>query len=179
LTTAPSVQSRATPSLAACEQQALYEGSSSGDCGTAPSLAGISNWLNTSPVSLSSLRGKAVLVDFWTFDCINCRHVIPHINDWYRSYHDAGFQVIGVHTPEYGFEHDFGGVTKAVAKYGIKYPVAVDNDYDTWASYGVQAWPSMFLIDPNGTVRHIAIGEGGYDETEKLIRSLLPTMASQ
>jgi thiol-disulfide isomerase/thioredoxin len=142
-------------------------------------LAGISNWLNTSPVSLSSLRGKAVLVDFWTFDCINCRHVIPHINDWYRSYHDAGFQVIGVHTPEYGFEHDFGGVTKAVAKYGIKYPVAVDNDYDTWASYGVQAWPSMFLIDPNGTVRHIAIGEGGYDETEKLIRSLLPTMASQ
>ncbi|XVU21652.1 cytochrome c biogenesis protein/redoxin [Actinoplanes sp. CA-054009] len=168
--------SDAPPVLAACVSQALYTAPSdqAEDCGPAPALTGITNWVGD-PVTLAQLRGKVVLVDFWTFDCINCRHVIPHIEDWYAKYHGQGLEVIGVHTPEYSFEHELTGVQKAVSKYGIKYPVAVDNDYKTWQAYGVQAWPSLFLVDAMGQVRHIAVGEGGYDETESLIRELLTT----
>jgi cytochrome c biogenesis protein CcdA/thiol-disulfide isomerase/thioredoxin len=176
VSSAPSIRSQATPQLAVCVQRALYEGIGDGDCGPAPAFAGITQWLNTPanrPVDVASLHGKVVLVDFWTHDCINSQNVIPHINEWYRSYHAAGFEVIGVHTPEYDFEHEIAGVSKAVTKFGINYPVAVDNDYVTWSHYGVEAWPTTFLIDATGTIRHITIGEGGYGETEGLIRSLL------
>jgi thiol-disulfide isomerase/thioredoxin len=177
---APPQKSNAGQALAECVDQALY-GRSGDNCGPAPGFTGVTRWLNTpdgKPLDIASLHGKVVLVDFWTFDCVNCRHVLPYVNDWYRKYHAAGFEVVGVHTPEYHFEHDINGVTDAAARFGIRYPIAVDNDYANWQNYGVQAWPSSFLVDPTGTIRHISVGEGGYDETEKLIQSLLPMPAA-
>ncbi|WP_425740947.1 cytochrome c biogenesis protein DipZ [Micromonospora zamorensis] len=173
----PTVASKASPQLATCVEHALYGAPPPSDgCGPAPEFAGVRRWLNTegeAPVDLADLRGKVVLVGFWTFDCINCQHVLPYLVDWYQKYHGEGLEVIGVHTPEYSFEHDVDGVVDAARRYGINYPIAVDNDYATWSNYGVQAWPSMYLVDATGAVRHIAIGEGGYDVTENLIRTLL------
>jgi cytochrome c biogenesis protein CcdA/thiol-disulfide isomerase/thioredoxin len=146
------------------------------NCGTAPDIKGIAQWLNTpggAPVDLRSLHGKVVLIDFWAYSCINCQRSIPHVVGWYNAYHDKGFDVIGVHTPEYAFEHDKGNVATAAAKLGITYPVAMDNDYATWTNYRNQYWPAHYLIDANGTVRHIKFGEGDYDVTEHLIRQLL------
>ncbi|HWF30286.1 MAG TPA: cytochrome c biogenesis protein DipZ [Mycobacterium sp.] len=146
------------------------------NCGTAPDIKGIAHWLNTpggAPVDLRSLHGKVVLIDFWAYSCINCQRSIPHVVGWYNAYHDKGFDVIGVHTPEYAFEHDKGNVATAAAELGITYPVALDNDYATWTNYRNQYWPAHYLIDANGTVRHIKFGEGDYDVTEHLIRQLL------
>ena len=146
------------------------------NCGTAPDIKGIAQWLNTpggAPVDLRSLHGKVVLIDFWAYSCINCQRSIPHVVGWYNAYHDKGFDVIGVHTPEYAFEHDKGNVAAAAAELGITYPVALDNDYATWTNYRNQYWPAHYLIDANGTVRHIKFGEGDYDVTEHLIRQLL------
>ncbi|MFI6078724.1 cytochrome c biogenesis protein/redoxin [Actinoplanes sp. NPDC051343] len=181
VSTEPSIRSQASPQLAVCVQQALYGAVGSGDCGPAPAFADVTQWLNTpahQPVDLASLRGRVVLVDFWTFDCVNCQNVIPHVNDWYRKYRAAGFEVVGVHTPEYGFEHEISGVVNAITRFGINYPVAVDNGYVNWSKYGVEAWPTTYLIDSAGDIRHITIGEGGYDKTEGLIRSLLPKLAN-
>jgi cytochrome c biogenesis protein CcdA/thiol-disulfide isomerase/thioredoxin len=146
------------------------------NCGTAPDLKGIAQWLNTpggAPVDLKSLHGKVVLIDFWAYSCINCQRSIPHVVGWYNAYHDKGFDVIGVHTPEYAFEHDKANVATAAAKLGITYPVALDNDYATWTNYRNQYWPAHYLIDANGIVRHIKFGEGDYGVTEHLIRQLL------
>ncbi|ORJ58872.1 cytochrome c biogenesis protein DipZ [Mycobacterium simiae] len=145
-------------------------------CGTAPDIQGIDHWLNTpgsAAVDLRSLRGKVVLIDFWAYSCINCQRSIPHVVNWYRAYHDKGFEVVGVHTPEYAFEHDAGNVASAAAMLGITYPVALDNAYATWTNYRNKYWPAHYLIDANGTVRHIKFGEGDYDVTEHLIRQLL------
>jgi thiol-disulfide isomerase/thioredoxin len=145
-------------------------------CGPAPDIKGITKWLNTpdgAPVSLASLRGKVVLVDFWAYSCINCQRAIPHIAQWYNTYKSAGFEVIGVHTPEYAFERVAGNVAKGAADLGITYPVALDNSYSTWTNYRNRYWPAKYLIDANGTVRHIKFGEGDYDVSEKLIRQLL------
>ena len=145
-------------------------------CGPAPDLKGISAWLNTpdgQPVTLQSLRGKVVLIDFWAYSCINCQRAIPHVVGWYRAYHDSGFEVIGVHTPEYAFERVTDDVAKGAADLGITYPVALDNSYSTWTNYRNRYWPAEYLIDASGKVRHIKFGEGDYDGTEKLIRRLL------
>jgi len=146
------------------------------NCGTAPDIKGIAQWLNTpagAPVDLRSLHGKVVLIDFWAYSCINCQRSIPHVAGWYNAYRDKGFDVIGVHTPEYAFEHNRSNVATATAELGINYPVAMDNDYATWTNYRNQYWPAHYLIDANGTVRHIKFGEGDYDVTEHLIRQLL------
>jgi cytochrome c biogenesis protein CcdA/thiol-disulfide isomerase/thioredoxin len=151
-------------------------GSQLENCGPAPDLRGIAAWLNTpdgKPVTLNSLRGKVVLVDFWAYSCINCQRAIPHVVGWYRAYHDSGFEVIGVHTPEYAFERVTGNVAKGAADLGITYPIALDNGYSTWTNYRNRYWPAEYLIDARGTVRHIKFGEGDYDGTEKLIRQLL------
>lgn len=124
-------------------------------------------------MNLASLRGKVVLVDFWAYSCINCQRAIPHIAQWYNTYKSAGFEVIGVHTPEYAFERVAGNVAKGAADLGITYPVALDNSYSTWTNYRNRYWPAKYLIDANGTVRHIKFGEGDYDVSEKLIRQLL------
>jgi cytochrome c biogenesis protein CcdA/thiol-disulfide isomerase/thioredoxin len=145
-------------------------------CGTAPDIKGITKWLNTpgnSPVDLKSLRGKVVLIDFWAYSCINCQRAIPHVVGWYDAYRDKGFEVIGVHTPEYAFEKVEANVVSGAKDLGITYPIAMDNAFSTWTNYRNRYWPAEYLIDQQGTVRHVKFGEGGYDDTEKLIRQLL------
>ncbi|WP_428342537.1 cytochrome c biogenesis protein DipZ [Mycobacterium sp.] len=145
-------------------------------CGQAPDLKGINAWFNTpgnAPIDLHALHGKVVLIDFWAYSCINCQRAIPHVKGWYQTYRDKGFEVIGVHTPEYAFERVTGNVEKGAADLGITYPVALDNSYSTWTNYRNKYWPAEYLIDANGTVRHIKFGEGDYNGTEKLIRELI------
>jgi len=140
---------------------------------SAPELRGISGYINVDNISLATLRGKVVLIDFWTFSCINCIRTQPYLNAWYEKYRDSGFEIIGVHTPEFEFEKDYDNVAEAVRKGSIKYPVVLDNDYLTWRAYKNQYWPRKYLIDSQGRIRYDHIGEGAYDETEKEIRKLL------
>jgi cytochrome c biogenesis protein CcdA/thiol-disulfide isomerase/thioredoxin len=145
-------------------------------CGTAPSIRGIEAWLNTpggAALDLEDLRGQVVLIDFWAYSCINCQRSIPHVVAWDQAYRDAGLQVIGIHSPEYAFEKDAGNVAAGARDFGITYPVALDNSLSTWTNYRNRYWPAHYLIDADGTVRHIALGEGNYAATEKLIRELL------
>ncbi|GAA1994253.1 cytochrome c biogenesis protein DipZ [Isoptericola halotolerans] len=146
------------------------------ECGTAPPLTGITQWLNTpgdQPVELEDLRGKVVLIDFWTYSCINCQRAIPHIADWYEKYQDAGLEVIGVHTPEFAFERETRNVVAGAEDLGVVYPIAQDNSYSTWTTYRNRYWPAEYLIDADGTVRYLKFGEGDYDVTEQHIRDLL------
>ncbi len=145
-------------------------------CGPAPDLKGITKWLNTpdgAPIDVKSLRGKVVLVDFWAYSCINCQRAIPHVVGWYGAYRDKGFEVIGVHTPEYAFEKEPSNVASGAKDMGITYPIAMDNAFSTWTNYRNRYWPAQYLIDQQGVVRHVTFGEGGYDVTERLIRQLL------
>jgi len=146
------------------------------ECGKAPVISGIQQWFNTpadSPISLSALRGKVVLVDFWAYSCINCQRAITHVTAWYSDYKADGFEVIGVHTPEYAFEHVATNVASGIKRLGITYPVALDNNYTTWNNFGNDSWPADYLIDSTGQVRHVVIGEGDYPGTESLIRQLI------
>jgi cytochrome c biogenesis protein CcdA/thiol-disulfide isomerase/thioredoxin len=143
------------------------------DAPAAPEITGIDNWINSGPLKLSELRGKVVLVDFWTYSCINCIRTLPYVEGWYQKYAAQGFVVIGVHTPEFAFEHDASNVEAAVARFGLTYPVAQDNEYATWTNYNNQYWPADYLIDANGKVRDTHFGEGDYVQTEQEIRSLL------
>ncbi|WP_314432641.1 redoxin domain-containing protein [Microbacterium lacticum] len=145
-------------------------------CGTAPAIRGISSWLNTpdgAGIDLAQLRGKVVLIDFWAYSCINCQRSIPHVVAWDKAYRDAGLQVIGIHSPEYAFEKDASNVAAGARDFGIDYPVALDNDLSTWTAYRNRYWPTHYLIDASGTVRHISFGEGNDAATEKMIRELL------
>jgi cytochrome c biogenesis protein CcdA/thiol-disulfide isomerase/thioredoxin len=146
------------------------------NCGTAPELTGITGWLNTpgdKPLRLAGLRGKTVLIDFWTYSCINCQRTLPHLEAWYSSYHQDGFEIIGVHTPEFAFEHVSSNISAQAKSLGVNYPVAIDNNYATWNAYSNQYWPAEYLIGPNGQVRHVTFGEGNYGTTEELIRQLV------
>ncbi len=145
-------------------------------CGKAPAFAGITSWLNTPgerPVTLANLRGEVVLVDFWTYSCINCQRALPHVEAWYSVYHDDGLEVVGVHTPEFAFEHVVSNVAAAARQLGVRFPVAVDDGYRTWNAYGNEYWPAEYLIDASGELRHVEYGEGDYGTTETLIRELL------
>jgi thiol-disulfide isomerase/thioredoxin len=139
----------------------------------APEFTGINNWINSKPLTMQSLRGKVVLVEFWTYDCINCIHVIPHVKQLHERYSKDGLVVVGVHTPEYGHERILGNVQAAVKRFGITYPVAQDNGYRTWNAYGNQYWPAQYLIDQTGHVVYAHFGEGQYAQTEAKIRGLL------
>src|SRR3954452_13876859 len=146
--------------------------------GAAPAITGTQQCFNTpgdKPLSLASLRrqNRVVLIDFWTYTCINCIRTLPQLKAWDAKYRDAGLTIIGVHTPEFPFEKDAGNVRAAIAQNGIKYPVAQDNDYATWNAYNNQYWPAHYLIDANGVVRYVHFGEGEYAKTERAIRSLL------
>jgi cytochrome c biogenesis protein CcdA/thiol-disulfide isomerase/thioredoxin len=141
--------------------------------GPAPDFTGISHWLNSNPLTISQLKGKVVLVDFWTYSCINCIRTLPYVTGWYNTYHDKGFVVVGVHTPEFAFEKDTANVQDAIERFGIKYPVAQDNDYGTWNAYNNEYWPAEYLINQNGEIVHEHFGEGDYDVTENAIRELL------
>lgn len=140
----------------------------------APDFVGITKWLNTDkPLSMQDLKGKVVLVDFWTYTCINCIRTLPHVTSWYDKYHNQGFVVIGVHTPEFEFEHETANVENAIKQYKIHYPVAQDNNYATWNNYNNQYWPAEYLIDANGRIRREDFGEGEYGQMEQAIQTLL------
>lgn len=141
----------------------------------APAAPEISNgvWINSEPLTLKSLHRRVVLIDFWTFACYNCRNTLPSLKKWDAQYRDQGLTIIGVHTPELDFERDLDQLRREVAKLGIKYPVVTDQDYSTWKAYGVEAWPTLFLLDKQGRVRWTHVGEGYYDETEQMIKKLL------
>lgn len=148
----------------------------------APDLTQIAGYINTpnnnQPIHLADYNGKVVLVDFWTYSCINCIRTIPYLNDWYSKYADKGFVIIGVHSPEFEFEKNYDNVKTAVQKFGIMYPIVLDNNLGTWNAYGNQYWPRHYLIDAQGYIREDHIGEGGYAETEKTIQSLLAERAA-
>jgi thiol-disulfide isomerase/thioredoxin len=143
------------------------------DLGLAPELTN-QVWLNTDrPLRLADLRGKVVLLDMWTFDCINCRNVIPSLRDWYNTYSNQGLVVIGNHFPEFNYERDLNNLKDAVQRLNVPYAVAQDNDGRTWEAYQTRFWPTLYLIDKRGHLRYTRIGEGAYSETEQAIRDLL------
>jgi cytochrome c biogenesis protein CcdA/thiol-disulfide isomerase/thioredoxin len=144
----------------------------------APELTGLQTWINSSPTTLRDLKGKVVLVDFWTYSCINCQRTLPFVTKWYDTYKDSGFVVLGIHAPEFGFEKVESNVQKAVTENNINYPVALDNDFATWRAYNNQFWPAEYLIDTNGIVRRTHFGEGKYTETEQAIQELLKEKGS-
>jgi cytochrome c biogenesis protein CcdA/thiol-disulfide isomerase/thioredoxin len=143
------------------------------DEGPAPAFTGLGRWFNSRPLTLRALRGRVVLVDFWTYTCINCLRTLPHLIAWDRTYRQDGLTIVGVHTPEFGFEHDAGNVAAAIRREGIAYPVAQDNEMATWDAFENLYWPAEYLIDAAGHVRHVHFGEGDYDATEAAIRALL------
>lgn len=141
--------------------------------GAMPPFSGIAEWLGSEPRTAESLRGTVTLVDFWTYSCVNCIRTFPYVTAWHEKYKDAGFTVIGVHTPEFAFEKDARNVRDAIRRHGITYPVALDNDYRTWNAYANRYWPAHYLFDAEGRLRYVHFGEGKYDETEAAIRALL------
>jgi cytochrome c biogenesis protein CcdA/thiol-disulfide isomerase/thioredoxin len=146
------------------------------DYGEAPTFAGITKWLNTpggQPLSLPGLRGKVVLLDFWTYSCINCLRTLPHLTAWDRTYRSQGLQIVGVHTPEFAFEHEEENVRGAIKRLGVRYAVAMDNEFGTWDAYQNRYWPAKYLIDRRGHLRYVHFGEGAYGATESHIRTLL------
>jgi cytochrome c biogenesis protein CcdA/thiol-disulfide isomerase/thioredoxin len=143
------------------------------DFGAAPPFLAIADWINSKPLTIDELRGKVVLVDFWTYSCINCLRTLPHVEAWYRLYRKDGLVIVGVHSPEFAFEHVPSNVRAAVKRLDIHYPVALDNDFGTWTAYQNEYWPAKYLIDRMGRVRYAHFGEGNYDQTEKNIRLLL------
>ncbi|TAK74402.1 MAG: cytochrome c biogenesis protein DipZ [Gammaproteobacteria bacterium] len=139
----------------------------------APPVAGITAWINSPPLQLSDLKGKVVLIDFWTYSCINCIRTLPYLKAWYAKYHEDGLVIIGVHSPEFEFEKELNNVKDAVAREGIRYPVALDNQFVTWQNYNNRYWPAHYLIDKKGNVVYTHFGEGDYEVTESNIRHLL------
>lgn len=138
----------------------------------APELAR-GEWINSPPLSLKNLRGKVVLLEFWTFGCYNCQNTLPHIKEWHRKYSGAEFAIVGIHTPEFDREKDLQVVKREMARLGILYPVVTDDDYRTWDRYNQQYWPVVYLLDRQGIIRYVHVGEGNYEETERRITSLI------
>lgn len=152
----------------------LNESVKAGLYSKAPALAGIEGYINAEDgFNLDDTEGKVVLVDFWTYSCINCIRTLPYLTAWDEKYRDMGLVIIGVHSPEFEFEKEYDNVLKAVDKYGIEYPVVLDNGFSTWRAYGNRFWPHKYLIDQDGYIRYDHIGEGSYDETERKIQELL------
>jgi thiol-disulfide isomerase/thioredoxin len=139
----------------------------------APNFVGIKAWFNSAPLSIAELRGKVVLVDFWTYGCYNCVNTLAHVARLYDTYGDKGFIVVGVHTPEFPFEKSGSNVQAAIKRHGIRYPVAQDNEYATWNAYHNQYWPAQYIVDQNGKIVFAHAGEGQYDEIEHTIQKLL------
>ena len=139
----------------------------------APEVRRIDGWINSQPLTLDELQGKVVLVDFWTYSCVNCIRTFPYLKDWHEKYTDYGLVIIGVHTPEFEFEKRKENVVEAARAYGLEYPIAQDNNYATWNAYSNNAWPAKYLVGQHGFIRYHHIGEGAYAETEEKIRELL------
>jgi thiol-disulfide isomerase/thioredoxin len=143
------------------------------DEGRLPTFDGATGWLNSAPVTAADLRGRVVLVDFWTYTCINWLRTLPYVRAWAEKYERHGLVVVGVHTPEFDVEHDAGNVRRAVEELGVGYPVAIDNDYAVWTAFDNQYWPAVYLADAEGRIRHHRFGEGEYDSTEMILQHLL------
>jgi len=139
----------------------------------APEFSGITQWLNSEPLTMKQLRGKVILVDFWTYDCINCINTLSHVVQWHDKYKDKGLVVVGVHTPEYAFERKTENVRTALKRFDIRYPVAQDNRYATWNAYNNRYWPAFYLVNKKGRVVYTHFGEGQYEQTEARIQQLL------
>jgi len=148
------------------------------DAPDAPELIQGGQWFNSPPLELSDLRGKVILIDFWTYTCINCIRTLPYLKDWHEKYKDDGLVIIGVHTPEFEFEKNPDNLKSAIADYGLTYSVMQDNDYATWRAYNNRFWPAKYLIDKNGKIQYTHFGEGKYDETEEMIQKLLREMGA-
>jgi cytochrome c biogenesis protein CcdA/thiol-disulfide isomerase/thioredoxin len=161
----PAAMMKAAPAVAAAENLPVE--------GSLPSLSGAVEWLNSPPLTAESLKGKVVLVDFWTYSCINCLRSIPYVRAWAQKYKDQGLVVIGVHAPEFPFEKNIDNVKNAVARLKIDYPVAIDNDYAIWRAFNNEYWPADYFVDAEGRIRHHYFGEGDYAESEKVIQQLL------
>lgn len=149
------------------------------DAGVMPSLNGAVQWLNSPPLTAESLRGKVVLVDFWTYSCINCLRTLPYVKAWAEKYRDQGLVVIGVHSPEFAFERDINNVTKEAKKLGVTYPIAIDNNFGIWQAFNNQYWPAHYFIDANGHIRYMHFGEGNYADSERVIQELLRQAGAQ
>jgi thiol-disulfide isomerase/thioredoxin len=154
-------------SLTACPGEAANLGA------PAPEVVGIDAWINSPPLTLAELRGKVVLVDFWTFGCSNCRNTLPTVKRWHEKYAARGLVVLGVHTPELDFERPHAAVEAAVREHGIAYPVAIDGSYRTWRVFENRYWPAFYFVDRKGVIRHVRFGEGGYADSERWIEQLL------
>lgn len=139
----------------------------------APDFIGIADWINSPRLTLEQLKGNVILVDFWTYSCINCVRTLPYLKKWYATYKDKGFVIVGIHTPEFEFEKSFDNVKDATKRFGLEYPIALDNAYSTWQNYNNRYWPAHYIIDQKGIIRYIHFGEGHYEDTENTIRSLL------
>jgi thiol-disulfide isomerase/thioredoxin len=144
----------------------------SSESAAAPELA-TGDWINSEPLTLKNLRGRVVLIEFWTFGCYNCRNTLPFVKSWHDRYQDKGLTVIGVHSPEFDEERNVEHLRREVSSLEIRYPIVTDNDYQTWNAYKVEAWPTVFLLDKQGRIRWMREGEGSYDEAERLIQKLL------
>jgi thiol-disulfide isomerase/thioredoxin len=140
---------------------------------SAPNFAGISNWFNSAPLNIADLRGKVVLVDFWTYGCVNCVNTLPHVTELYAKYKDRGLVVVGVHTPEFPFERSASNVQAALKRHGISYPVAQDNESQTWNAYRNQYWPAQYIVDRSGKIVFQHDGEGQYEQMDRTIARLL------
>jgi thiol-disulfide isomerase/thioredoxin len=148
------------------------------DEGPMPSLDGATEWLNSPPLTAESLRGKVVLIDFWTYSCVNCIRTLPYLRAWYDKYKDRGLVVIGVHAPEFAFEHDVDNIRRAATEFKIDYPIAVDNEYTIWRAFKNEYWPAHYFVDAKGRVRHHHFGEGEYAQSERIIQQLLAEAGS-
>ncbi len=138
-----------------------------------PEFQGISQWLNSNPLNIQELKGNVVLIQFWTFSCINCQRTLPNMTKWHEQFAAKGLKIIGVHTPEFAFERDANNIKDAIQKHGILYPVPIDNEFKTWKAYGNEYWPHLYLADRQGNLVYNHIGEGAYDRTEQTIKQLL------
>jgi cytochrome c biogenesis protein CcdA/thiol-disulfide isomerase/thioredoxin len=143
------------------------------DLGQAPELTGTTDWINSEPLTLASLRGKVVIVDFWTFECYNCVNTLPYVRDLYAKYREQGLEIVGVHTPEFAAERVLANVRKATKDLGVTWPVVLDPDYKTWSAYNNRYWPAFYFIDAKGHLRYTHFGEGNYDYNEKVVQQLL------
>ena len=146
--------------------------------GEAPEIIPGGVWFNSPPLTLESLRGKVVIIDFWTYTCINCQRTFPYLRAWHEKYKDQGLVIIGVHSPEFEFEKSQNNLSQAIADFKLPYPIVQDNDFATWRAYDNQYWPAKYIIDREGNIRYTHFGEGAYDESENIIQELLGTTSS-
>ena len=170
----PAVLAVAMAVVMGCGAASALLGPSGGRVGSeAPEFQGIVNWINSEPLTMEQLRGKVVLIDFWTYTCINCIRTFPFLKEWHAKYADKGLVIVGVHAPEFEFEKLTGNVINSANSFGLEYPIAQDNDFVTWNNYSNRFWPAKYLIDSEGVVRYTHFGEGDYQSTEDFIRKLL------